>query len=310
MMEILLALALDLLVGDPENLPHPVRFMGRIINWEEGLARKVFTSPRGLKFAGLLMVVINVFLAVFLPGILLYFLAFLSLDKVFSTYLIFSCLAARNLRDEAMKVYRDLDQGLDEARYRLSFIVGRDTKELDEAGIIRATVETVSENTSDGIIAPLFYILLFGPIGGLVYKFINTMDSMVAYKNEKYENLGYFPALVDDLVNFLPARLSAALMLVSSLGRYSVIRAFRVIIRDRKKHESPNAIYPEAAVAGLLGVELGGGSYYKGTYVDKPTIGDGLRGIESQDIKRSIEIMFTSEFLLVLIYLLINLLRS
>ncbi len=299
---IYLAVVLDFLVGDPENLFHPVRLMGRIIESEERLLRRLFKSPRGLRLAGLIMVLVNILLSLLASLGILYLLGPGLPASIFSLYLIFSSLAARNLYDEAMKVKKALGDGLDAARYRLSFIVGRDTGELDDRGVVRATVETVAENTSDGVIAPLFYLMIFGPAGAITYKFINTMDSMVGYKNELYKDLGYYPAKLDDLVNLLPARLTGLLMLISSLGKYDSIRAFKIMLRDRKNHLSPNAAYPEAAVAGLLGIRLGGPSLYRGKLVDKKSLGDEINSPEGGHIKEALMIMFRSEILLLLLY--------
>lgn len=303
---LLLGVLADFLIGDPQTWPHPVRLMGRIISWEEKGARKIFKSSLGLKLAGLLMLLINISLAFLLPGLLLFILSpYRYLYRLVYVYLVFSCLAARNLSDESLKVGRALDDGLEEARYKLSFIVGRETDKLDREGIIKATVETVSENTSDGVIAPLFYMLLLGPLGGLAYKFINTMDSMVAYKNDDYKDLGYFPALVDDLVNLVPARLTGLLMVLSSLGKFDWKEGWKIMIRDRRKHASPNAGYPEAATAGLLGIQLGGGGFYGGVFEKKPSLGDPRREAETEDIKRSVEIMYRTEVLLILLALVV-----
>ena len=303
---IILGVLLDLLVGDPENFFHPVRLMGRIIELEEGLLRRVFSSARGLRLAGLIMVITNVFLGLIFSQGVLKLLGGGVIYRIYYVYLVFTSLAARNLRDEAMKVYRALGIGLDKARHRLSFIVGRDTRKLSEEGVVRACVETVAENSSEGIIAPLFYLLIFGPAGGLVYKFINTMDSMVAYKNDRYIDLGYYPAKLDDLVNFIPARLTGLLMIASSLGSFSASRGFKVMLRDRKNHDSPNAAYPEAAVAGLLGISLGGPSYYGGQLVSKKSLGDDLNRPQKEHIRKAIKIMFRSEFLMLASYLALN----
>ncbi len=205
-----------------------------------------------------------------------------------------------------MKVYEALELGIEEARNRLSYIVGRETQSLNEDEIIRATVETVAENTSDGVIAPLLFIFIFGIPGGFIYKFINTMDSMLGYMNDKYIDLGYFPAKMDDIANYIPARITGLLMLVSSIFTHDVKNGFNIMIRDRKNHRSPNAIYPEAALAGLLGIQLGGGAYYHGSYVDKPYIGDNSKLIEKRHINDTIKIMYSSEVLLTIIYLVLN----
>ena len=220
----------------------------------------------------------------------------------------YTCIAARCLDKEAMKVYNELDNGIEGARTQLSYIVGRDTQNLTEEEIVRATVETVGENTADGVIAPLFYIMLLGVPGGLMYKMVNTMDSMLGYKNEKYEDLGFFPARIDDVFNYIPARITGIFMCISSIFRFDSITGFKIMIRDRKNHKSPNAAYPEGAVAGLLNIQLGGNSYYFGNIVEKPTIGDKNRDIHRKDIKKTIEIMYRTEILLLILYGLIYIL--
>lgn len=291
---------LDLILGDPYSFPHPVKLMGRIIKLEEDALRK---TKLPLKFAGFIIASINILLSFFVPFSFLKLLAGHRLAYfLVNTYLIYSCIAARCLDQEAMKVYQALDQGLDKARYQLSFIVGRDTERLDEEEVIKACIETVAENTSDGVIAPLFYIVLLGAPGGLMYKMVNTMDSMLGYKNEKYRDLGYFPAKIDDVFNYLPARICGGLMCLASAFRFDMENGFRIMLRDRKNHASPNAAYPEGAVAGLLGIELGGASKYHGRIVDKPTLGDRTRAIEKDHIKKTIEIMYRGEFLFLVFY--------
>lgn len=310
---ILIAVILDLIIGDPYSFPHPVKLMGRLISLEEKLVREINWGRQGrisnLKIGGLLIVISNIILAFTIPYLLLKTIEeYKVLHSIINIYLIYTCIAARSLDKEAMKVYYGLDKGIEEARYKLSYIVGRDTKNLSEEEVIRAAIETVGENTADGVIAPLFYIMLLGAPGGLMYKMVNTMDSMLGYKNEQYMELGFFPAKVDDVYNYIPARLTGVLMCLSSIFRFNVKNGFRIMIRDRKNHKSPNAAYPEGAVAGLLNIQLGGNSYYFGKIVEKPTIGDRIRNIHRQDIKKTIEIMYRTEVLLLVIYGLINIL--
>ncbi|NLV88472.1 MAG: cobalamin biosynthesis protein CobD [Tissierellia bacterium] len=307
---IILAVILDFILGDPYSFPHPVKLMGRIISLEDKVARRIAKTNKGLKFAGFIIVVINISLGFLIPFLLLKAIKpYNILYNIVNVYLIYTCIAARSLHYEAMKVYKALNLGIEEARIRLSYIVGRDTKNLSEEGIVRATVETVAENTSDGVIAPLFYITLLGAPGGLAYKFINTMDSMLGYMNEKYKDLGYFPAKLDDIFNFLPARITGLLMSLGSIGRFNLVNGIKIMFRDRKNHKSPNAPYPEGAVAGLLGIQLGGSNYYHGKLVEKPTIGDKINPINKKHIKNSIEIMYRSQVLLVVIYTLIKLIK-
>jgi adenosylcobinamide-phosphate synthase len=304
---ILLAAILDFIIGDPYNFPHPVKAMGKIISFEESIVRRVAKTSTSLKISGFIIVVVNITLGLIVPFILLKSLQ--GNDIVFiivNTYLIYTCIAARSLHYEAIMVLKALEKGLDEGRKRLSYIVGRDTKSLSEDEIIKATVETVAENTSDGVIAPLFYILLFGAPGGLAYKFVNTMDSMLGYKNEKYMDLGYFPAKNDDLFNLVPARLTALLMNISSIGRFNVSNGFKIVKRDRHNHKSPNSGYPESAVAGLLGIQLGGGNYYFGKFVSKPHIGDLINKVDKKHISNTIEIMYRAEILFLVFYIVIT----
>lgn len=280
MIDLIIAVILDFIIGDPYNFPHPVKLMGMIISIEENLARRVSKSNEGLKIMGLIIVSINVFLGFVTPFVLLKLLSpYTILCKIINIYLIYTCIAARSLHYEANMVQKELDKGIMQGRERLSYIVGRDTSNLDGEEIIKATIETVSENTSDGVIGPLFYIALLGAPGGLAYKFINTMDSMLGYMNDKYIFLGYFPAKVDDLFNLIPARLTGLLMNISSIGRFDFINGMKILKRDRRNHKSPNSGYPESATAGLLGIQLGGGNYYHGLYVEKSHIGELMNSI-------------------------------
>ncbi|MEW8973224.1 MAG: adenosylcobinamide-phosphate synthase CbiB [Tissierellaceae bacterium] len=303
MKDIVLGTILDFILGDPYNFPHPVKLMGNMISFEERVARNLFHSKRGLKLSGFVIVLINISIGFILPYMLLkYIKGYRVLYSLVNIYIIYTCIAARSLHYEGMKVKEALSKGIEEARHRLSYIVGRDTTRLEEKAIIRATVETVAENTSDGVIAPLFYIILFGAPGGIAYKFINTMDSMLGYMDDRYIDIGYFPAKVDDIFNYIPARLTALFMILSSIGKFDVKEGKRILFRDRDNHKSPNSGYPESAVAGLLGIQLGGDNFYHGVLVKKPTIGDSTRDIVSKDIESSIEIMYRAEILFLIIY--------
>ena len=307
MNSVLMGVILDLIIGDPYSFPHPVKLMGRIISIEERYARQIFKTKKGLKWGGLIIVFLNIVLAFSIPYFLLNSIKKYKIFYNFiNIYLIYTSIAAKCLHEEAMKVYYAFDKSLEEARTKLSYIVGRDTTRLTEEEIIRADVETVAENTADGVIAPLLYIMILGAPGGLMYKIVNTMDSMLGYKNEKYIDLGYFPAKIDDLFNYIPARLTGILMCISSIFKFDIKEGFKIMIRDRKNHKSPNCAYPEGAVAGLLNIQLGGNNYYLGKVVEKPTIGDKNRKIKKEDIKKTVEIMYRTEFLLLLLYGLIN----
>ncbi len=296
MCDLLWAVVLDWLIGDPPQWPHPVKWMGCLIVAEERWARRVATTPRALWWCGLGIVMANMVLTF---GLTWWLGKLLRPDPfsvhLFNIYLLYACLAARCLRDEAVNVAHALTQNLAQARQQVARIVGRETQHLDEAEIVRATVETVAENTSDGVIAPLFYALIGGAPLALTYKMINTMDSMLGYLNERYRDLGFFPAKVDDAANFVPARLTGLGMNLASIGRFPVARGLRVMWRDRRNHKSPNCAYPEGAVAGLLGVQLGGSNVYFGQIVAKPTIGDRTRALEPADITRTVNIMFRAE---------------
>lgn len=303
MRDILFASVLDLILGDPYSFPHPVKLMGNIISMEEKIGRRLCHEKNELKLFGLIVVLINIFLGFSIPYFLLkYIRKYTLLYSILNIYMIYTCIAARSLHYEGMKVKEALSIGIEEGRYRVSYIVGRDTGSLNEEEIIKATVETIGENTSDGIIAPLFYIFLFGAAGGIAYKFINTMDSMLGYMDEKYIDIGFFPAKVDDVFNYIPARLTAIFMLLSSMGRFDVRRAKDIVLRDKKNHKSPNSGYPESAISGLLGIQLGGENYYHGVLVKKPTIGDSTRELSLEDIDVCIEIMYRTELLFLIIY--------
>lgn len=304
-MSILIASILDFIIGDPYSFPHPIKLMGNIISFEDKFFRMI-AKDKNLKIMGLFIVIINISLGFFVPYLLLRSIKNIQwLYHIINVYLIYTCIAARCLHFEAFKVLDALKESLEQGRKRVSYIVGRDTTKLSEVEIIKATIETVAENTSDGVIAPLLYIMILGAPGGLMYKFVNTMDSMLGYMNEKYIDLGYFPAKVDDVFNYIPARVTGILMNLSSIFRFNMKNGFKIMIRDRKNHKSPNAIYPEAAVAGLLQIQLGGNSIYHGKLVEKPSIGDKVFDITKSHIKSTVEIMYRSEILLLIIYLLL-----
>lgn len=307
MIDLLIALLIDVLIGDPYSFPHPVRLMGKIIEYEEKTVRKIAKRDKELKILGGLIVLVNILIAFIIPFFILKLLEGNTFFyHVVNTYFLYTCVSAGCLHREAIKIYDSLSKGLEEARYKLSFIVGRDTDKLSERGIIKATVETVAENTSDGVIAPLFYAMIGGAPLAFAYKMVNTMDSMLGYMNDKYRHIGFFPAKTDDLFNFLPSRITGLLMCLGAAFRFDMLRGFKIMIRDRRNHKSPNCAYPEGATAGLLGVQLGGDNFYFGRLVPKPTIGDQIRPLEKDDIKRAVEIMYRAEIALVAIYLLLR----
>lgn len=306
---ILLALMVDLLLGDPEWIYHPVRGIGLFISKAEKQIRERKTSPLGLRLWGLLLWTITVF-GTFLAVYGLLFIAARIhplLLIALQILLIWLGLAARSLERESGKVMMPLQRGnLPEARKRLSCIVGRDTESLGQEGIIRAAVETVAENTSDGVIAPLFYAFLGGAPLLWAYKAANTLDSMVGYKDEKYGDLGYVSAKMDDLLNYIPARLTALFLILSSLlPGYSFRGSLRIWIRDRRNHKSPNSAHPEAAAAGALGIQLGGDAVYAGKITRKPFIGDAKRLPQVEDIRRVHQLMYSATLLFALVCSLI-----
>lgn len=292
-----LGFLLDLLLGDPSFLYHPVRIMGKEIEVLERLIRKVMPkTKRGEEIGGGILVFLVCFTWLLLPLflILLFYKLWWGLGFLAEVFWSYRLLACKSLKTESMKVYHALMEGkLDAGRAALSMIVGRDTDRLDEEGVAKAAVETIAENSSDGILAPLFYMALGGPALGFVYKAINTMDSMIAYKNEAYLYFGKYAAKTDDLANYIPARFSALCMLVATcLGGYDTKNAWKIFKRDRYCHASPNSAQTEAVMAGALGIELAGPALYFGKLHKKPFIGDRKRAAEAEDIKRANRILY------------------
>mgnify|MGYP002615762065 CR=1 FL=1 len=303
---ILAGYLLDLCLGDPHSMPHPVRAIGNLIVWLEKYLRpagKKHATERGERRAGVLFVCLVLLVTGSVAGAILWIsrLGGIWIQTVVEAVMTYYLLAARSLRDESMAVCRKLEAGeIEGARYAVSMIVGRDTKPLSEAGIARAAVETVAENTSDGVIAPMLYTAIGGPVIGFVYKAVNTMDSMLGYKNDKYMYFGRFAARLDDVVNFIPARISAYLMIAAAFigGRqFDGKNAYRIFKRDRFNHASPNSAQTESVCAGALRVQLAGDAVYFGKLVKKKYIGDGLREIEYEDIKRANRLMYITAFL-------------
>lgn len=296
---ILAGYLLDLCLGDPHSMPHPVRAIGNLIVWLEKYLRpagKKHATERGERRAGVLFVCLVLLVTGSVAGAILWIsrLGGIWIQTVVEAVMTYYLLAARSLRDESMAVCRKLEAGeIEEARYAVSMIVGRDTKPLSEAGIARAAVETVAENASDGVIAPLFYLAIGGPFLGWLYKAVNTMDSMVGYKNDRYLHFGRAAAKLDDLVNLIPSRLAALLLIVSAyLLRYDGKNAYRIWRRDRRNHKSPNSAQTESACAGALSLRLAGDAWYFGKLVPKPYIGDEIHPIEPQDIRRVNRLMY------------------
>ncbi|MCM1534610.1 MAG: adenosylcobinamide-phosphate synthase CbiB [Clostridium sp.] len=298
---------LDLLFGDPPCLPHPVRGIG---NLTAGLEKRLLGSTwdnRERKekrelISGILLVFLVVSVTVFLTAfcLILAYSIHPYLGVLAESVMTYQILAARCLKEESMKVYRNLREGsLAEARKSLSMIVGRDTGILDEEGVAKAAIETVAENTSDGVTAPMLYTALGGPVLGLFYKAVNTMDSMVGYKSEKYLYFGRAAAKLDDVLNYIPSRISAYLMILAAflLGKdFHGRRAYAIYKRDRRNHASPNSAQTESVCAGALGLRLGGDASYFGRTVQKPYIGDALRKAEYEDIRRANKLMYLTAY--------------
>lgn len=296
---LVLGFFIDLLVGDPRWLYHPVRIIGHGISFLEKHLRTCFPkTEKGEQRAGFLLVLLVCAGSAAVPFGILY-LAYrihLVFGICLETLMCYQMLAVKSLKDESMRVFEELKKGdLEGARYAVSMIVGRDTRTLDEAGVTKAAVETVAENTSDGIIAPLFYMAIGGPVLMFFYKGVNTMDSMVGYKNEKYLNFGRYAAKFDDIMNYIPARISAWLMIAASyMCGFDGKNAAKIYKRDRYNHASPNSAQTEAVMAGALDIQLAGNAYYFGKLYEKPTIGDNIRPVESQDIQRANRLLYVS----------------
>lgn len=301
---------LDLLIGDPHFIPHPVRLIGSLIsfcdkrlNCDAGynISEKKLNL---IKYKRGMLLAFTVIFATFAISVIIIVAAYsinLYAGVIAEAVMTWQILATKCLRVESMRVYDALrTDGVDAGRRAVSMIVGRDTYVLDAAGVTRAAVETIAENTSDGVIAPMLYTAIGGPVLGFVYKAVNTMDSMLGYKNDKYMYFGRFAARLDDVVNFIPARISAYLMIAAAFigGRqFDGKNAYRIFKRDRFNHASPNSAQTESVCAGALRVQLAGDAVYFGKLVKKKYIGDGLREIEYEDIKRANRLMYITAFL-------------
>lgn len=327
----LLGFLLDLLLGDPHHLPHPVRLIGKLIAWLEKVLRKTpveqtpaqpgkakirvsakAASSEEAKLLireasdrrkGLLLVLTVLALTVLASGLVFAITYRINeiLGVIAEAVMTYQLLATKCLKDESMKVYRYLRDGrLLDARKALSMIVGRDTGELTGEGVAKAAIETVAENTSDGVIAPMLYTALGGPVLGFAYKAVNTMDSMLGYRNERYLNFGRAAARLDDVWNYLPSRLGAWLMIAAAaLGgkEFDEKNALRIYRRDRRKHASPNSAQTESVCAGALGLRLAGPASYFGKRVEKPYIGDEIRKADCEDIRRANRLLYLTAWL-------------
>ncbi len=292
------AVVVDLIFADPRHWPHPIVWIGRLITYFEELLRARFKNE---PFAGLLLVLTVLAITGFMSLAALYLTGQMAgwMQTLLALWLAASCLALRGLHLESKTVITALADGdVDGARQALSMIVGRETAQLDEAAILRATIETVAENASDGVIAPLFYLCLGGPVGALLYKAVNTLDSMVGYKNQRYLHFGRVAAQLDDLLNWIPARLTGLLLVAAAwTSGLNGRDAWRIMRRDAHLHASLNAGWPEAAAAGALNLRLGGGATYFGEYVEKPTFGDGSEPITLDHYQKMIRLLYGAAFL-------------
>jgi adenosylcobinamide-phosphate synthase len=291
--ELIAGVGLDLVLGDPRWLPHPVRGFGRLVTLAERVWRR---TGLPLRLSGILFWISTVGLAVVIVRLTLPWAA---------VYWIYALLACRDLDVEAGRVIAALKRDdLEDSRHKLSWIVGRDTAGLAEPEILRATVETVAENLGDAVVAPLFYLALAGPVGMAAYKAMNTLDSMVGYRNERYKEFGWASARLDDVVNYIPARLTAVLIWVSALlPGFDARRSFRITLRDGGSQPSPNAGYPEAAVAGALGVQLGGLNFYQGVPSRKDYLGDAVVPLDRGAFDKVRRLLYVSEGLCVVLIL-------
>jgi adenosylcobinamide-phosphate synthase len=326
LLQLLSAVVLDLVIGDPPWLPHPVRGIGKVCTWSERLTRAVFTN---LYLAGLTTVVVVLTVTCCSVFFLLFGATVISpiLAIVLAVVLLGTTIAIRDLLRHSNAVYVELGPNgtLERARAAIAMIVGRDTRELSRAGVTRACIETVAENMVDGITAPLFFAVLasfaapfvgLSPIGCSVlgaffYKGVNTMDSMIGYKNETYRQFGRCAAKLDDVMNFLPARISGLCVIVAAFFlKLDYREAARIFRRDRLNHSSPNSGHTEAAAAGALGLRLGGPSVYFGTIVEKPYLGDGLREPVPGDIKKTNRLVLVGTAIFILLLIGLRLMAS
>lgn len=290
---LLIGWLLDFFFGDPSRLPHPIVWFGKMISWgEHRLNKGSYRMAKGAVMA--ICFILMIFFAVWglkrlIPNMVLWL--------VLDTIIIFYCLAGTTLIREVREVFLALDRSLDEGRQQVARIVGRETSELSAQEVRTAALETLAENLSDGVIAPLFWLALLGTPGMLAYKMVNTLDSMIGYRTERYKDFGCWAARIDDIANFIPARLTALLMVIAS-GKLSLLK---FVWRNGRRHASPNSGYPEAALAGALNCRFGGPHYYFGELFDKPYIGENDRDLTTQDMHTAVRINRTAELLMLVL---------
>ena len=287
---LLLGWLLDFIFGDPSRLPHPIVWFGKMISWGEHRLNK--GSHRMAK--GAVMAIILILMVFFVVWGFKQLIPNTVLWLILDTIIIFYCLAGTTLIREVREVFLALDRSLDEGRQQVARIVGRDTSQLSAQEVRTAALETLAENLSDGVIAPLFWFALLGTPGMLAYKMVNTLDSMIGYRTERYKDFGCWAAHTDDVANYIPARLTALLMVIAS-GQLSLMK---FVWKNGRKHASPNSGYPEAALAGILNCRFGGPHYYFGELFDKPFIGENDRELNTQDMQTAVRINRTAELLM------------
>ena len=307
LLAVVLGFGIDLIVGDPHSIPHPVIFIGKLISTMEKLVRKIFPKTiKGENFAGGVLWLVVVAISVTVPALLLWLCYGIHvwLGLAIESIMCWQILATKSLKDESMKVHAALKTGnIEKSRYAVSMIVGRDTENLDDKAVARAAVETVAENTSDGIVAPLMFLCLGGAPLGFFYKAVNTMDSMLGYVEMPYKNIGLVPAKMDDVMNVIPSRLSALIMLLAGwLLKLNVKNGWKVFRRDRFNHASPNSAQTESVCAGLLGLRLAGDAWYHGELHKKKFIGDALREIEYEDIQSACRLLYVTAVLSLILF--------
>lgn len=308
MISLIIGFVMDLIIGDPQNPVHPVRIIGNLGVTMEKFFRKIL--PKRLKLAGLftwMSVVITTFV-ITLEIVKFAFYINSILGIAIEGIILYFCISAKGLKVEGLKVINVLKSGdIEGARKKLSYIVGRDTESLDEKSIVRAVIETVAENMSDGIIAPLFFAGIGGAPLAMAYKAVNTCDSMFGYKNDKYIDFGFVSAKLDDFFNYIPARVTGYFIIIASfiLG-LNYKESYKIYIRDRYNHTSPNSAHPEAAVSGALDIRLGGANYYFGKLVEKPTIGNDKEEIKIEHLYKTNNILFLVSFIGLILAVILN----
>jgi adenosylcobinamide-phosphate synthase len=300
--QIIIALLLDQAIGDPQGFPHPVRIMGWLAFRLEKITRKMF--PDSERLAGIVTALLMISISGGVAWGLIAVAGYLHplVGDVVSVIVLYYCFAARDLAVHANRVYKALKAGnIEKSRRKVAMMVGRDTAELDEQDVARAAIESVAENLVDGVTAPLFFALLFGPVGAVCFKAINTLDSTFGYKTPRYLKFGWASARIDDVANWIPARLTVlAVALASIIFELSPVRCLQIALRDRNKHSSPNSAYPEAAFAGAMGIRLGGPTAYKGKVTEYPYLGDKYVEINTTHIKTANNLMFLSTMIFAL----------